>query len=63
MEWVDLASAYISLYTVAVPRKGLGESLNLPEFLGDESHGGDPQGERAGEPALAKAHFSGEVMR
>lgn len=33
MEWVDLASAYISLYTIAVPLKGLGESLNLPEFL------------------------------
>ena len=33
MEWVDLASACISLYTIAVPLKGLGESLNLPEFL------------------------------
>ena len=33
MEWVDLTYACISLYTIAVPLKGLDESLNLPEFL------------------------------
>lgn len=33
MEWVDLSYACISLYTIAVPLKGLGESSNLPEFL------------------------------
>lgn len=33
LEWVDLSYACISLYTIAVPLKGLGESSNLPEFL------------------------------